>query len=119
LKGYLQVDILEIMVEECLFCKIASGKLDKKFEKETENVVVFKDVNPQAAIHLLVVPKKHIGDISELSGDLMREIRDVVVGITRARSLKGYRLVFNAGDAAMISHIHIHLLGDVTSDRAV
>ena len=107
------------MKDECVFCEISKGKLDTKFEKETDNLVVFKDINPQAAIHFLITPKKHIKDIGEVSDELWKEIKDVAVGITRARSLKGFRLVYNSGDAAMIPHLHVHLLGDVTSDRAV
>ena len=107
------------MKDDCLFCKIASRKLDTKFEKETDNLVVFKDINPQAAIHLIIVPKKHIDDIADVDETLLREIRDVAVGISTARSLKGFRLVHNAGDASMITHLHVHFLGDVTSDRSV
>jgi len=107
------------MTDECIFCKIASGKLDTKLEKESEKLVVFKDIHPQAAIHLLIVPKKHVGDLSEVDDGLLKEIRDVIVGIARARSLKGYRLVHNSGDSSMIPHMHIHFLGDVSSDRAV
>ena len=107
------------MKDGCLFCKIASGKLDTKLEKETDNLVVFKDVDPQAAVHLLLVPKKHVKGLSEVDDVLLKEIRDVAVGISRARSLPGYRLVYNSGDASMIPHLHIHFLGDISSDRAV
>lgn len=107
------------MKDDCLFCKIASGKLDTKLEKETDNLVVFKDINPQAAVHLIIVPKKHVKDLSEVDEVLIKEIRDVAVGISRARSLTGYRLVYNSGDSSMIAHLHIHFLGDISSDRAV
>jgi histidine triad (HIT) family protein len=107
------------MNEDCIFCKIAAGKLDTKLEKETENLVVFKDISPQAALHLLLVPKKHIKDLSEVNDVLLKEIRDVAVGISRAKSLEGYRLVHNSGDASMIPHLHFHFLGEVSSDRAV
>ena len=90
-----------------------------KFEKETENLVVFRDINPQAAIHLLIVPKKHIKDLSEAENILWNEIKDVAVAIARAKALSGFRIVHNVGDASVISHMHVHFLGDVTSDRAV
>ena len=82
-------------------------------------MVVFKDINPQAAVHLLIVPKKHLKDLSEADDNLWKEIKDVAVGIARARSIPGFRLVHNAGDAAALPHMHVHFLGDVTSDRAV
>ena len=106
-------------MEDCIFCKIVKGELGTKFEKETENLVVFKDVNPQAAIHLLIVPKKHIKDMGEADPKVWTEIKDVAVGIARARALTGYRIVHNSGDAAVVPHLHVHFLGDVTSDRAV
>ncbi len=106
-------------MDDCIFCKIVKGELGTKFEKETENLVVFKDVNPQAAIHLLIVPKAHVKDLGAADNKLWTEIKDVAVGIARARSLTGFRIVHNAGDAAIVPHLHVHFLGDVTSDRAV
>lgn len=106
-------------MKDCIFCKIVKGEMGTKFEKETENLVVFKDINPQAAIHLLFVPKKHIKDLTETDSKLWLEIKDVAVGIARAKSLTGFRIVHNTGDAAVVSHMHVHFLGDVTPDRAV
>ena len=58
------------MDDDCVFCKIVKGKGETAFEKETENLVVFKDINPQAAVHLLIVPKKHLKDLSEADDNL-------------------------------------------------
>ena len=93
--------------------------MNTKFEKETESLVVFQDINPQAAIHLLIVPKKHIKDMSEIESKVWLEIKEVAVSIARSRDLLGFRLVHNAGDAAAVSHMHVHLLGDVSPERAV
>ena len=106
-------------MEDCFFCKIAKGETDKKFEKETENLVIFKDINPQAPIHLLIVPRKHVKDLGTLENQTWIEIKEVAVTIAKAKALDGFRLVLNDGEAAAISHLHIHLLGEVTSDRAV
>ena len=106
-------------MQDCIFCKIIRGEIKTYFEKETENLVVFKDINPQAAIHLLIVPKKHIKDITEVQEVVWREIKDIAVTIARAKSLTGFRIVHNSGDAAVIPHMHVHLLGDITSERAV
>lgn len=106
-------------MEDCVFCQIAKGKTDTKFEKETENLVIFQDINPQAPIHLLIVPKKHIKDVGEVEDKVWKEIKDVAVAIARERSMLGFRLVHNAGDSAAIPHMHVHLLGEVPADRAV
>ena len=106
-------------MEDCVFCKIAGGRTETKLLKETDNLVVFSDINPQAAIHWLIVPKAHIRDLSEAKDDLWKEIKDVAVYMAREKGLKGFRLVHNTGDAALVPHMHVHLLGDVTPERAV
>lgn len=106
-------------MDNCIFCKIAKGEMDTQFEKETELLVVFKDIHPQAPVHLLIVPKKHVKDITELDDATWKEIRDVAVAIARNKTMTGYRLVTNAGDSAAVSHMHMHLLGEVSADRAV
>lgn len=106
-------------MEDCIFCKIARGETETRFEKETENLVVFKDINPQAAVHLLIVPRQHIKDVGEIKDEVWKEIKDVAVGLARAKGMRGFRLVHNAGDAAMVQHMHVHFLGDISPDRAV
>jgi len=106
-------------MDDCIFCKIARGEMDTQFEKETELVVVFKDIHPQAPVHLLIVPKKHAKDITDIDDETWKEIKDVAVGIARTKSLTGFRLVTNAGDSAAVSHVHVHLLGEVSADRSV
>jgi len=106
-------------MKDCIFCKIIKKETDTKFEKETENFVVFRDINPQAPIHLLIVPKSHIQDITFMDDKLWKEVKDIAVMIAKSRSLTGFRLVHNAGDAAMVKHAHFHFLGEVSLDRAV
>lgn len=105
-------------MNDCVFCQIVAGKTDTKVEKETDNLIVFKDINPQAAIHLLIVPKKHIKDLGELDDKIWKEIKDLVVVMARDRGAKGFRLIHNSGDAASIPHMQIHFLADVTPERA-
>src|SRR4030042_4961097 len=107
------IDKVETM-EDCVFCNIVKGKMGTKFEKETDNLIVFNDINPQAAIHLLIVPKKHVSDLGSLDDKVWKEIKDVSVMIARDRSAKGFRLIHNSGDAASIPHLQIHFLADVT-----
>ena len=105
-------------MDDCIFCKIVKGESSTKIEKETENLIVFKDINPQAAIHLLLVPKKHVKDLGELEDKVWKEIKDLVVIMAKDRGAKGFRLIHNSGDAASIPHLQIHFLADVTPERS-
>ena len=102
----------------CLFCQIAEKKLPAKVAYEDEHVLAFHDIAPEAPVHVLVIPKKHITSLLDLTpeddalvGSLVRRARDL------ARELKlndrGFRLVFNTGKDAGYSvfHIHLHLVG--------
>ncbi len=98
---------------DCIFCKIVKGEDNTKIEKETENFIVINDINPQAGLHLLIIPKKHIKDISEADDAIWKELKETAVYIAKSRSLKGYKLIHNAGDAAAIPHMQVHLLSDI------
>jgi histidine triad (HIT) family protein len=105
------------MNEDCIFCRIVKGETDTKIIKESERLIVFKDISPQAPIHLLIVAKKHIQDITRIDEETWNEIKDVATGIAKARSIPGFRLVHNAGDASLVKHIHVHFLGEVSGER--
>jgi histidine triad (HIT) family protein len=105
-------------MSDCIFCKIAAKEMDSDIVLETETVVAFRDINPQAPTHILLIPKKHIPKIADTSqddqmllGDLILSARDLAVEEGIAES--GYRLVFNNGAHAGqdVFHIHLHLLG--------
>ncbi|HOK35495.1 MAG TPA: HIT domain-containing protein [Candidatus Pacearchaeota archaeon] len=101
----------------CLFCNIANGKTDTEILFENENVSVFKDINPKAPIHLLIVPKKHIESLD----DIKEEDWEIFLDLFKTARLMaqeyntqdGYRLHFNLGKKAgqEIDHLHLHLLG--------
>ena len=102
------------MAEDCIFCKIANGEFNTEFVYETDKLVVFKDINPKAPIHLLVVPKIHVASLNELDdkellGDLMMGVKEV----TKKMGLKSYRTQINTGKEAgqEVFHLHIHILG--------
>ena len=69
--------------------------------------------------HLLIVPKKHLKDISEVDDLLWGKIKKTALEMAKAKGLSGFRLVTNVGDSAMISHMHVHLLGGITKERKV
>lgn len=104
--------------DKCLFCRIVSGDIPAKKAYEDAEVVAFHDVNPQAPTHILVVPRKHIPSLNDLSDSDTTVIGTVMVrASTIARDLHlgddGYRVVINTGPAAgqTVFHIHAHLLG--------
>lgn len=105
-------------MEDCLFCKIISGLIAvKKKVFEDDKVFVFDDINPQAPVHLLIIPKKHIpslSDAQEQDSALLGHIQLVAAKIAKEMNLnEGYRLVNNCGvDAGQtVKHLHYHLLG--------
>ena len=106
------------MEKDCLFCKIAHGQMDTEFLFENENLVVFRDINPHAPVHLLIVPKRHIRSINDLTpedNDILAEM--IVTAKAMAAkaqvNVSGYKLLFNVekGGGQVIFHLHLHLMG--------
>ena len=104
-------------MDNCLFCKIIAKKIQAKFAHESERLVAIYDINPQAPVHLLIIPKKHISGTSEASSSdqtLLGEMILCAKQLAEERKLeKGYRLVINHGPQSgqSVFHIHLHLLG--------
>ena len=103
----------------CIFCKIIKGEIQAEIEKETEKLLVFKDLHPKAQVHLLIVPKIHIQDIRQVPEDIWIEIKEMAIELAKEKKLRGFRLVHNAGDSALVSHMHVHFLGEVSKEREV
>ena len=106
------------MENNCLFCAITEGKMDTKFEYENDSVVVFKDINPHAPVHWLIVPKQHIrsiNDITEADRTIIAEMTDVARQMAKQAGINksGYKLLFNveSGGGQVVFHLHMHLLG--------
>jgi histidine triad (HIT) family protein len=104
-------------MEGCIFCKIISKEIPAEIEKETDTLLVFKDASPKASIHLLIVPKTHYNDISKLPEKEWIHIKDMAEQLGLEHKLKGYRIINNAGDAALVKHMHMHFLGEVDKKR--
>ncbi len=97
----------------CVFCKIIKREVQSDIVYENDYVVVFKDINPQAPIHLLVVPKKHIDSIaSEGSEGTASELIKVAKKIAQNEHIPGYKLLFCVGKEGgqTVNHLHLHLL---------
>ncbi|NLJ78497.1 MAG: histidine triad nucleotide-binding protein [Tissierellia bacterium] len=103
---------------DCLFCKIVDGEIPSEILYEDERVLAFKDVNPQAPVHILVIPKEHIesmNDIDESNSHVIGDIFAIMRGLAEELGIEkdGYRVVNNCGrfGGQSVSHIHFHLLG--------
>lgn len=105
------------MNEGCLFCRIAAGELPAEVVEETENAVAFRDINPAAPTHVLVIPRRHVtsaADLGRNDGDLLGELFALAASVARAEGLDaGWRLVTNVGEGAgqSVHHLHLHVLG--------
>ncbi len=100
---------------DCIFCKIAEKEILTELIFENNSVLAFNDIRPLAPIHILIIPKKHIESISDLTKDDKLIISDIIFAakeIAENKKLKGYKLIFNVGKEAgqTINHIHLHLL---------
>ena len=106
------------MADNCIFCKIANGEIPSNFVYEDEQVAAFKDLNPVAPVHVLIVPKEHklnLSEYGETDEQLLGHILVVAARIARELGLEesGYRVITNAGPDAgqSVMHTHFHLLG--------
>jgi histidine triad (HIT) family protein len=106
-------------MNDCVFCQIVKGEKSADIVLDTEDFVVFPDINPHAPVHLLIVPKKHIKDITEVDNETWSKLKDIAVRLGKERELDGYRLVHNVGDAALVPHLHVHFMGGISAEDKV
>ena len=113
-------------MNDCLFCKIIAGEIPSTKVYEDEYVYAFRDINPQAPVHILVCPKAHIGCADEVDADNSVHVAkcfEAIAKIAKAEGLdKGYRVVNNCGEdgGQTVMHLHFHILGGLKfSDRMV
>ena len=104
-------------MDDCVFCKIIDGKIPSEKIYENENIVAFKDINPVAPIHILVIPKKHIPtliDVKEEDSYLIGEVFTAINKIAKQLDIEknGFRLIANCGSDAgqEVMHIHFHII---------
>jgi histidine triad (HIT) family protein len=100
----------------CIFCKIANKEIPSSFVYESEKVLAFNDLTPQAPVHVLVIPKAHFenaGDLAQAEPATLAELFTAAKQIAADRGLDGYRTAFNTGASAgqSVFHAHLHLLG--------
>ena len=105
-------------MEDCIFCKIIKGTLPSKKEYEDANVIVIADISPKAPVHVLIIPKKHLGSLIDVREDdkiIMGEMMLKAAQVAKKLGLNpsGYKTVINNGEGAgqIVNHLHMHLLG--------
>jgi histidine triad (HIT) family protein len=103
---------------DCLFCGIAAGEIPATHVHDDETVVAFRDINPQAPTHILVIPREHIASAADLSpeqDDLWAHLLQVALQLARSEGIDadGFRIVTNVGRSGgqTVAHLHLHLLG--------
>ena len=102
---------------DCIFCKIIEGSIPSTKVYEDENVYAFRDINPMAPVHVLVIPKTHIPSMDAVNAEnskLVAAIFEAIPKIAAAEGLKnGYRVISNCGEDACqsVKHLHFHILG--------
>jgi histidine triad (HIT) family protein len=104
------------MAESCIFCKIARGEVPAQMLVNNKEIAAFRDVNPQAPVHILIIPKKHLASLDDVSdSDLLGRMMSLAAALARQEKIakSGYRTVVNTGrdGGQTVDHLHIHLLG--------
>jgi len=106
------------MADDCLFCGIAAGRVPADVVREDERTLAFRDINPQAPVHVLVIPRRHITSAATVDPDDAQLMADLLLTAKAVADQEGvlasgYRLVFNVGDDALnsVPHLHLHVLG--------
>jgi len=102
--------------EDCLFCKIVAGDIPADVVESTDRAVAFRDINPQAPTHVLVIPRSHHPNAAGTAAaepELLAHLVEVAAGVAAADGVEDYRLVFNTGEGVgqTVFHTHLHLLG--------
>jgi len=104
---------------DCIFCQIVAGEVPTEILYQDEEVIAFRDINPQAPTHLIIIPKKHIPSLTHLSGKADASLIGHMVNVANQLAQKegilesGYRLAINCGEwgGQLVPHLHMHLLG--------
>ncbi len=104
------------MAEPCIFCRIARGEIHAQMVANSKDIAAFRDLNPQAPVHILIIPKKHVTSLDDVSdSDLLGRMMALAAAIARQEKIakSGYRTVINTGPdgGQSVDHLHIHLLG--------
>ena len=113
------------MAQDCIFCRIVRGEIPSTKVYEDDSILAFRDINPAAPVHILVIPKRHVARLSECGPEERDLVADVMLGagkVVKAEGLDSFRLIVNdgAGAGQTVFHLHAHILsGAVLSEKLV
>jgi len=103
------------MAEDCVFCRLARGEIPAKIVAESEAAVAFRDLDPRAPVHILVMPRRHVASLNEAAADDVAAVMELLTRTARSEGIAepGYRVVINTGSdgGQTVGHLHAHLLG--------
>jgi histidine triad (HIT) family protein len=101
----------------CIFCKIVDKEIPSKMVKQDDNFMAFEDINPQAPVHILIIPKSHYDSFNEIPASQMADMTEFIQELAQELGIKdsGYRLITNIGEdgGQEVAHLHFHLLAGV------
>jgi histidine triad (HIT) family protein len=105
-------------MEDCIFCKIVRGEIPSTVVYENDGALAFEDINPMAPVHVVVVPKKHIATLMNVTGDEMDTMGSIIAAVREVAKIKGvdergFRMVINCNEEGgqLVFHLHVHVLG--------
>lgn len=106
-------------MENCIFCKIASGEIPSEKLYENEYLFIINDIQPKAPVHMLIIPKVHIATLNDLEdAELFVEFFKAIKFITQKMNVKDYKTLINTGAGAgqIVFHLHVHIIGEVSKN---
>lgn len=106
-------------MDNCIFCQIAAGRIPGNFVYQDDEFMVIRDIHPQAPVHLLVIPKKHVVDFMQADHATVNRLMALARDMITKENITDYRLVHNGQGAAVIEHLHLHILGKVDKTRSL
>jgi len=104
-------------MSSCIFCDIVAGKAKRSLVWEDENVMVINDIHPAASTHILVIPKKHAVDLTDMTDKEVTRLLLAVKKVIKDLGISKYRIVHNGGGAQLINHAHVHIMGAIDPHR--
>ncbi len=108
----------------CVFCEIVKGNIPSTKVYEDDMILAFKDLNPQAPVHVLIVPKEHISSANEVNGENSKYVAHIfekIPVIAKEQGIESYRIINNCGEDAgqTVKHLHFHILGGVKMEEGL
>lgn len=95
-------------MSDCVFCKIVSNEIPAEKVAESEDLLVFKDNEPNAPIHYLIIPKKHVESLTNVPDEILIKMKNMMLKLAKDQGLKAFRITSNWGDYQSVKHLHIH-----------